>query len=109
MHLGAGVCAIIRSNFMKIANKSLVKFSLLAAFLCSPDLLLAQSLENQEAPPRPPREALDACKSLSANQACRFNSTHGTVVGSCWAPEGKPLACKPKAGSNNYRGLRSNE
>ncbi len=37
---------------MKIANKSLVKFSLLAAFLCLPDLLLAQSLENQEAPPR---------------------------------------------------------
>jgi hypothetical protein len=51
-----------------------------------------------EPPPRrPPPEALEACKSLAAGKACSFASPRGgTVQGSCWAPEGKPLACRPK-------------
>lgn len=81
---------------MKIVNKSLIKYSLLAALACSSNLLLAQPTERQDAPRMPPREALDACKSLISDQACSFTSPHGTVNGACWAPEGKPLACKPK-------------
>jgi hypothetical protein len=32
---------------------------------------------------------------LSSGQGCSFSSPHGTVAGTCWAPAGKPLACKP--------------
>ena len=45
--------------------------------------------------PRPPPEAIDACKSLSSGTQCSFSNDRGTVTGTCWAPEGKPLACKP--------------
>lgn len=45
---------------------------------------------------RPPVEALQACKSLAAAAPCSFQTPSGkTVSGSCWAPEGLPLACKP--------------
>jgi hypothetical protein len=98
---------------MKIANKSFIKYSLLAALACSSSLLLAQPAERPDAPRMPPREAVDACKSLSADQACSFTSPHGTVNGACWAPEGKPLACKPKdaptSNSNNSNKLRARE
>lgn len=43
----------------------------------------------------PPPEALAACKSLAAGAECGFTGERGNVKGSCWAPEGKPLACKP--------------
>jgi hypothetical protein len=43
----------------------------------------------------PPPEAVAACKSQAAGAACSFTSPHGVVKGSCWAPEGKPLACRP--------------
>ncbi len=46
-------------------------------------------------PPTPPAEALAACKSLAAGKACSFSAPSGAVQGSCWAPEGKPLACRP--------------
>ena len=39
---------------------------------------------------------LAACKSLISGKDCSFTSPQGTVAGTCWAPEGKPLACKPK-------------
>lgn len=98
---------------MKIVNKSLIKYSLLVALACSSNLLLAQPTERPDAPRMPPREALDACKSLSADQACSFTSPHGTVSGTCWAPEGKPLACKPKdappSNSNSSNKLRARE
>lgn len=45
---------------------------------------------------KPPQEALDACKSLQSGQDCNFTSPQGAVKGSCFAPEGKPLACRPK-------------
>lgn len=50
-------------------------------------------------PPRgPPTEALEACKSLAAGKDCSFTTPQGkSLQGSCWAPEGKPLACRPKA------------
>jgi hypothetical protein len=44
----------------------------------------------------PPAEALAACKSLASGAECGFTSERGTMKGNCWAPEGKPLACKPK-------------
>jgi hypothetical protein len=43
----------------------------------------------------PPPEALAACKALTSGNDCSFTSPHGAVKGTCWAPEGKPLACKP--------------
>lgn len=58
--------------------------------------LSAQTVDGTGGPRRPPAEALDACKTASSGQECSFNSPHGTVKGACWAPEGKPLACKPK-------------
>ncbi len=47
-------------------------------------------------PRRPPPEAIEACKSLASGQECGFKSPDGNITGLCWAPEGKPLACKPK-------------
>jgi hypothetical protein len=53
--------------------------------------------QNGEGRPHgPPPEALDACKNKKDGDVCQFNSPHGDVVsGTCWAPQGKPLACKP--------------
>jgi hypothetical protein len=45
---------------------------------------------------KPPPEALDACKGKSSGQACSFTSPHGQVDGTCFAPEDKPQACRPK-------------
>lgn len=69
--------------------------------LCSAALtaccaLSAQPMDGRGGPPKPPAEALTACKSLSSGAACGFTAPHGTLTGTCWAPEGKPLACKPK-------------
>ena len=58
--------------------------------------LSAQTTDGGGGPRKPPAEALEACKTLSSGQECSFTSPHGTVQGTCWAPEGKPLACKPK-------------
>jgi hypothetical protein len=44
----------------------------------------------------PPAEALAACKSLAAGKACSFQHHGKSLAGSCWAPEGRPLACRPK-------------
>jgi hypothetical protein len=58
--------------------------------------LAAQPAAGNSGPRKPPPEALESCKALSSGQACSFTAPHGTVSGTCWAPEGKPLACKPK-------------
>jgi len=52
---------------------------------------------NDRLPPHPPAEAFAACKAALAGAACSFSSPQGMVGGSCWAPEGKPVACKPKS------------
>ena len=57
--------------------------------------LSAQTTDGAGGPRKPPAEALNACKALSSGQGCSFSSPHGTVAGTCWAPAGKPLACKP--------------
>lgn len=69
--------------------------------LCSVGLtaccaLSAQTTDGKGGPPKPPAEALASCKALSSGTECSFASPQGTVTGTCWAPEGKPLACKPK-------------
>lgn len=43
----------------------------------------------------PPAQAMQACASLNVGQACSFDDQSRKVNGSCWAPEGKPLACRP--------------
>lgn len=43
----------------------------------------------------PPAEAVAACKGLANGQSCNFTGRQGDMRGSCWAPAGKPLACKP--------------
>ncbi len=52
-----------------------------------------------EAPPSgrggPPAEALAACKSLKASDACSFTADKGVASGTCEAPQGRPLACRP--------------
>lgn len=44
----------------------------------------------------PPPEALAACKTSKAGADCSFAQGDRTTKGRCWAPEGKPLACRPK-------------
>jgi hypothetical protein len=44
----------------------------------------------------PPPEALAACKSLTSGKECTFTGRNGEVKGTCFAPEGKALACRPK-------------
>jgi len=73
-----------------------------SALICS--LLLAAagaSAQPQGGPPPggehrgPPPEALAACKMAKAGADCSFTHESRTVKGSCWAPEGRPLACRP--------------
>ncbi len=49
---------------------------------------------------RPPREALDACKSAKAQSACSFKDRNGGAVqGKCMSPKSDvPLACVPAGG-----------
>jgi hypothetical protein len=42
-----------------------------------------------------PAEAIAACTTLTAGQACSFSGRRGSETGTCWAPADKPLACKP--------------
>jgi hypothetical protein len=81
---------------MKSASTLLIQLGLFAVLSGSSGLLLAQPPEGRDGPPRPTKEAVESCKSSSADQACSFDSPNGPVNGICWAPEGKPLACKPK-------------
>lgn len=73
-----------------------------AALALSAGLLCAQPADGG-AHRKPPPEARDACKSLQSGQDCSFTSPQGVVKGSCFAPEGKPLACRPKNAPNGER------
>lgn len=62
---------------------------------------LAANAQPQGGPPPgehrgPPPEALAACKTAKAGADCSFTHEGRTMKGSCWAPEGRPLACRPK-------------
>lgn len=54
-----------------------------------------QAQQNRPPHRKPPPEALQACQQKVAEQECEFTAPHGKVQGQCWAPEGRPLACKP--------------
>lgn len=78
--------------------RPLVRASLAAAALFG--LLHAATGHAQPKPGEgPPAEALAACQKLSAEQACSFTSPRGEVKGTCAAPTGKPLACRPANGN----------
>ena len=47
-------------------------------------------------PPPPPEEAIAACQSLQAGAACSFSIGDRQITCACGAPEGRPLACRPK-------------
>jgi hypothetical protein len=87
---------------MKTANPTgalasrLIALTLFAGALTACCALSAQPTDGSGVPRRPPAEALDACKSVSSGKECSFSSPQGKITGTCWAPEGKPLACKPK-------------
>jgi len=62
---------------------------------------------DDDRPPPPPPESLQACASLAAGAACEFKTPRGnTMKGTCWAPEGKPLACKPKERPHDRPGMQ---
>jgi hypothetical protein len=84
---------------MKSINKLSAKvcFVSVVTLICS--ALLAQPVQQGQGGSgagKPPAEAMQACKSLSSGQECSFTTSKGSRTGTCWAPEGKPLACKPK-------------
>jgi hypothetical protein len=43
----------------------------------------------------PPPEALAACEKKASGAACSFTHDGHERTGVCWAPEDRPLACKP--------------
>jgi hypothetical protein len=55
-----------------------------------------QSGGQGDRPPMPPQEAFSACKSKKQGDACEFSVSGKTMSGTCWAPESKPIACKPE-------------
>ncbi len=74
----------------RFAGAPLALLAVLASLASTP--VMAQPKPGEGPPP----EALAACSQLAANQACSFNSPRGPVTGTCWAPSGKALACKPQ-------------
>lgn len=56
----------------------------------------AQPQGQGDRPAGPPPEAIKACEAKKSGDACHFTTPRGKEDGSCWAPEGRPLACRPK-------------
>ena len=81
---------------MKTMNLLLLRTSVCSGLLLLSATLSAQPAPDGGGPRKPPLEAVGACKSLSSGQDCNFTTKERTVKGSCWAPESKPLACRPK-------------
>jgi hypothetical protein len=76
----------------QIINRSIA----VAVLVMVSGLASAQKQEGEHR--QPPAEALAACKALTSGAACSFTGPHRSVTGSCFAREGKPLACRPKGG-----------
>jgi hypothetical protein len=77
-------------------TRQLFSMAIFSGALVASGTVFAQPAAGNGGPPKPPEEALASCKTLSSGQDCSFSSPQGSVKGTCWAPEGKPLACKPK-------------
>jgi hypothetical protein len=56
----------------------------------------------------PPPEALAACSTLKPGQDCSFRGRERDLKGTCWAPQGKPLACRPGNGAGGSREAPAN-
>ena len=61
----------------------------------------AQAQSPSDPPPAgehrgPPAEALTACKTAKAGADCSFTHRGRALTGTCGAPDGRPLACRPK-------------
>jgi hypothetical protein len=82
-------------------SRQLLSMALFSGTLAASGALFAQPADGNGTPPKPPAEALASCKTLSSGQECNFTTPQGSVKGTCWAPEGKPLACKPKDAPTN--------
>ena len=87
---------------MKMERNYIAQTMCAAALALSASLLCAQPTGGGEHR-KPPPEALDACKTLQSGQDCSFTSPQGAVKGSCFEPEGKPLACRPRNAPNGAR------
>jgi hypothetical protein len=47
----------------------------------------------------PPREMIAACANKASGASCTATGPQGrTITGTCMAPEGRPLACRPTNG-----------
>lgn len=79
-----------------IRTKTLRATSMGLFFAMFASTLLAQSDPGTGEPRRPPKEAVQACKALTQDQACSFSMGDKKMNGTCWAPADKPLACRPK-------------
>jgi hypothetical protein len=84
------------NRIFTLSPARMMGLTLCSAALTACCALSAQPSDGRGGPSKPPAEALAACKPLSSGAACSFTAPHGAVTGNCWAPEGKPLACKPK-------------
>ncbi len=73
-----------------------VKVLLCAAWVAGTSGIGAQPAGGNDGRQGPPPQALDACKSLESGAACSFTSAQGTAIkGTCQAPQGRALACRP--------------
>ena len=79
-----------------VMRRLLPTLTLFAGILAACGGVSAQPANGNGGPPKPSAEAMEACKQSTSGQACSFSSERGKAEGTCWAPEGKPLACKPK-------------
>jgi hypothetical protein len=89
---------------MKFLNNLSAKTCFVSLVTLSCGALLAQPAQQGQGGAgqgKPPAEAILACKSLASGQDCSFTTNKGSRTGTCWAPEGKQLACKPKMASGS--------
>lgn len=79
--------------------------------VCLPAFALAQPSDGEgrrKGRRGPPAEAVTACEGASAGDACRFEGRRGEMAGTCFAPDDKPLACRPER-NRRRRGPRDEE
>lgn len=81
---------------MKLTGSFIAQVGCLAWLFIASGTSIAQTPQSGGEQRKPPREAMEACKALSAGQGCSFSSSERSLKGTCWAPQGKPLACKPQ-------------
>jgi hypothetical protein len=86
-------------HFSQQSMRALAASAAVAA-LTACGALNAQQPPHHEGGHKPPPEAIEACKSLKSGDDCSFSAKQGQANGNCWAPDGKPLACKPKKPMN---------